>query len=83
MSYAYSKNGLSDSGDYYFNKQLKYCYEAIRLGLPYGNSFAYYDIAGVYAFMREKNRAYENLTRFYQKPWYSVWIAEYIKLTYC
>jgi TolB-like protein/Tfp pilus assembly protein PilF len=80
VGYAYWKNELRDSADYYFNKQIEFCNDAIRLGRPYGISGAYYDLAGVYAFMRNKINAYENLKWFNQKSgWVILWIVRYIK----
>ena len=57
------ENGLA-SADYYFNKQIRYCNDAIRLGRQYGISWAYYDLAAVYAFKGNKIKAYENLKNF-------------------
>jgi TolB-like protein/Tfp pilus assembly protein PilF len=80
IGYAYAKNGLSHQADYYFAKQIECCHDAIRLGLPYGNSTAYYDLAGVYAYQGNKSKAYENLKLFNQKAGrYYLWIVKYIK----
>ncbi len=80
IGYAYWKIGFMDSADYYFNEQIKYCNDAIRLGRPYGQNFAYYDLAGVYAFMGNKIKAFENLKNFNQGPFRQVlWIVKYIK----
>lgn len=81
VGYAYSKNGLNSWAAYYFNKQTAYCHDAIRLGLPYGNSLAYYDLAGVYAYKGNKIKAYENLKIFNQRSGrYFLWIVRYIKI---
>jgi hypothetical protein len=81
VGYAYSKNGLNSWAAYYFNKQTAYCHDAIRLGLPYGNSLAYYDLAGVYAYKGDKIKAYENLKIFNQRSGrYFLWIVRYIKI---
>jgi TolB-like protein len=79
IGYAYWKNGIKDSADYYFNKQLEYCNNAIKLGRS-SYSSAPYDLAGVYAFKGDKIKAYDNLKIFIQKPskWY-LWIVRYIK----
>ena len=61
VGYVYSKIGLKDSADYYFDKQIDYCNNAIKSNRGYGNSEAYYDLAGVHAFRGDKNKAYENL----------------------
>jgi len=81
VGYAYSKNGLHQSAEYYFDKQIQYCLDAIRLGLPYGKSTAYYDLAGVYAYKGNKIKAYENLKIFNQRAGrYFLWIVRYIKI---
>ncbi|MBN1791460.1 MAG: helix-turn-helix domain-containing protein [Bacteroidales bacterium] len=80
VGYAYSKNGLEDRAAYYFNEQIAYCHETIRLGHPYGRSAAYYDLAGVYAYQGEISKAYENLKIFNQHSGnYLLWIIRYIK----
>jgi TolB-like protein len=79
IGYYYSKIGLRDSAEYYFNKQIEYCNDAIRLGRPYGGKFAYYDLAGVYAFMGNKINAYENLKIFNQAQRMNSWTAGFIK----
>jgi TolB-like protein len=79
VGYAYLKNGFKDSADYYFNRQIEYCNKAIELGLDYGISFAYYDLAGVYAFMGNKIEAYRNLKSYNQRLRVDLWIVRYIK----
>ena len=79
IAYMYLKNGLRDSSEYYFNKQLKYCNDAIKLGRTYGISWAYWDLAGVYAFMGNKIKAYENLKNFNKKQRMPIWFLDYVK----
>ena len=79
VGYSYWKNGFKDSADYYFNKQIEYCNDAIRLGRS-SYSTTYYDLAGVYAFLGDKIKAYENLKIHHTRPgkWY-LWTVRYIK----
>jgi TolB-like protein/Tfp pilus assembly protein PilF len=79
IGYRYSKIGLRDSSEYYFNKQIKYCNDAIKLGRTYGISWAYWDLAGVYAFMGNKIKAYENLKNFNKKQRMPMWFLDYVK----
>ena len=79
IGYTYWKCGLKDSAAYYFNKQIEYCNDAIRLGRPYGVKYAYYDLAGVYAFMGNKIKAYENIKIFSQKGGMAKWAADLVK----
>jgi len=62
VGWAYWQNGYKEQGEYYFNVQIDYCNRMKDLGRVYGeNARIYYDLAGVYAFMGEKEKAYENL----------------------
>jgi len=62
IGYVYWMNGFKEKALYYFNEQKRICEEAIKKKLQYGKSFgAYFDLAGVYAFMGKKEKAYENL----------------------
>jgi hypothetical protein len=60
---AYWKNGNKDQARYYFDKMVNNLTRVDELGRiiqdPYSNA---YDIAGVYAFLGEKEKAYEKLT---------------------
>jgi len=64
---AYRHSGEREKADYYFDKQIEYCNRSIDLGRVYGpNSRVYYDLAAVYAFRSERDKAYENL-RLYNR----------------
>ena len=63
----YSYTGNKVKADYYFDKQINNCNKVIELGRVYGsNSRVYYDLAAVYAFRRENDKAYENLKLYNQ-----------------
>ena len=65
IAYAYWINGLKKEAEYYFDKQIEYSLESINLNrLGARNYFSYYDLAGIYAFRGEKEKAYENLRIF-------------------
>ena len=77
--FIYSKNGLKKEASYYFQLQEDYCLQQIKLGRPSAISlYAYYDLAGVYAFRGEKEKAMENLRIFNQKKNYSNWMVTLI-----
>jgi TolB-like protein/Tfp pilus assembly protein PilF len=62
IGYVYWMNGDKEKALYYFNEQKRICEESIETKLQYGKSFgAYFDLAGVYAFIGEKGKAYKNL----------------------
>ncbi len=80
IGYVYWKNGYKKEADFYFDKQVEYCNGLIKSGRPYAQlNFTYYDLAGVYAFRGEKDKAYENLRSFNQRQRMPIWMARLIK----
>ena len=80
IGYVYSQNGNREAARYYFNKQIKICEGSIELGREYAKMlYAYYDLAGVYAFRGNKVKAYENLRIYNKKPMMSFWMISLIK----
>jgi hypothetical protein len=61
IGYVYWQNGFKKEAKYWFNKQKKISEESIKMGRYYSID-ANYDLAAVYAFMGEKEKAYENLS---------------------
>jgi len=65
VGWAYWQSGYKIQGEYYLNKQIDYCNRMKELERVYGeNNRIYYDLAGAYAFMGEKEKAYENLRSY-------------------
>jgi tetratricopeptide (TPR) repeat protein len=80
IGYIYWLNGDKEEADYYFNEQKRYSQESIKMGRTYANSFAaYYDLAGVYAFKGEKDKAYKNLRIFDQIQRVPLWMSMLMK----
>jgi len=80
IGYAFWKNGYKEEADYYFNEQVAYCNRIIEMGREYEQSkSAYYDLAAVYAFQGEKDKAYENLRIFNQKKMIQLALVTWIK----
>jgi len=76
IGYIYWENGMEEEAYYYFDKQIEYGTSEIELGRSYGERyFAYYDLAGTYAFIRETDKAYENLKIFNQKKVMPIWMV--------
>jgi tetratricopeptide (TPR) repeat protein len=75
----YLELGIKDSADYIFKEQIENCNTAIRLGRPYGISFAYWDLAMVYEYMGDKTKALENLDIFKQREGMCSWFASGLK----
>jgi len=77
IGYAYWQNGLKKEADYYFNEQVKYGNRLIELGRATSN--LYYDMAGVFAFRGETDKAYENLKIYNQQQTMSSFMHWLIK----
>ncbi len=78
IGYAYWQNGLKEEAEYYFNEQVNYGNRLIELGRA--GAHLYYDMAGVYAFRGETDKAYENLRIFNQKqtmPSFMYWLIKH------
>jgi TolB-like protein len=80
VGYAYWKNGNKKEAEYYFNKCIDECNDHIKSDRPWAHLYyIYYDMAGVYAFMGDKNKAYENLKIFNKKQKIPLWMVTLIK----
>jgi TolB-like protein len=79
IGYVYWQNGYKKEAEYFFNEQIKYCNSIIQLKRSWGNFYACYDLAGVYAFRGEKDKAYENLRIFNQIQHVPLWMTNLIK----
>jgi TolB-like protein/Tfp pilus assembly protein PilF len=74
IGYIYWENGFKKEAEYYFDKQLEYSKKDIELKRPWGQRlYPYYDIAGIYAFRGDKEKAYENLKIFNQRQRMPIW----------
>ena len=68
IGYVYWHKGYKEEADYYFTEQINYCMRVIELERSYSQSYySYFDLAGVYAFKGDKEKAFENLRIFNQK----------------
>jgi TolB-like protein/tetratricopeptide (TPR) repeat protein len=81
IGYVYWINGYKDEADYWFNEQKRYCEESIKNKRFSGqiSLTAYYDLACVYAFRDEKQKAYENLRVLGQLKVFPSWWLDLIK----
>ena len=80
VAYAYWINGDQEKADYYFDLQIEYSLGIIELNRLYAQTyFSYYDLAGVYAFRGEKEKAYENLRIMNQAEVFAWFLANLIK----
>jgi tetratricopeptide (TPR) repeat protein len=77
IGFVYMKNGYTKEAKSYFDKQIAYCQNIIKSGRQ--SPFTNYDLAGVYAFMGDKSKAYENLRIFNNAERFPLWMASLIK----
>lgn len=75
---AYWKNGFKKEGEYYFNELINYCEKLKKSGL-WDPSRAAYDLAAVYAFKGDKEKAYENLKDVTENRVGQLWLVTYLK----
>jgi TolB-like protein/Tfp pilus assembly protein PilF len=67
VGWAYLKNGCKEKAEYYFNEQINYCNRVNKMGRVRGDPLrTAYDLAGAYAILGEKEKAYENLRIYNQ-----------------
>ena len=80
IGYAFWQVGQYQEAKNYFNQQIKYDEESIRLRRPIsqvGN--AQYDLASTYAFLGEKGKAYKYLEEFVSMYFPKLWQISYAK----
>jgi hypothetical protein len=72
----YWKTGDTTKANIYFNRQIDKCLAAIELKDNYYSSRnAFYDLAAVYAFQGERDKAYENLRIWSKRKRISSWMV--------
>ena len=78
IGYAYLKNGYEKEANFYFNMQMDYCNKIIKSRRPRIIN-AYYDRAGVYAQMGDKEKAYKDLRMVNKSQIQGLWMINLIK----
>jgi TolB-like protein len=74
VGYALWEAGKYKEAEYYFNQQIRYGKESIKLQRTIGQrKAAQYDIAATYAFLGDKTNAYLYLDEFSNKNFYPMW----------
>jgi TolB-like protein/Tfp pilus assembly protein PilF len=74
IGYAFWKTGHYEEADYYFDLQIKYCEESIKLNRQFAiDKHAHYNLAAVYAFLGDKEKAYNYLEEFEQRDFIAFW----------
>jgi TolB-like protein len=80
IGYAYWKAGKYKEAEYYFDEQIKYGLESIKLARSFASGIpVYYDLAATYAFLGDKNKAYQYLDKFNTLNFYPSWLISLAK----
>lgn len=75
----YWKLGNFKEANYYFNQQIKYSQEMIKLQRLFSDSHPYYDLAATYAFLGNKDEAYKNLDILKKRKSFAHWWVVFLK----
>jgi len=74
IGYAFWKAGNHKEAESYFKQQIKYSQESIKLNRSIAQTkAAHYDLAGTYAFLGDKQKAYQYLDEFNKRSFYPLW----------
>ena len=74
IGYTLWKMGKHKEADYYFKEQIRYCTESIKLGRFFASSLeAQYNLAAIYAFLGDKEKAYQNLSEVSKLNFFPKW----------
>ena len=81
IGFVYWQNGDTMKANHYFKVQENNCKKSIEMNLAYASTGlgAFYDLAGIYAFMGEKGKAYQNLNKLKQFKAFPLWWLTLIK----
>ncbi len=80
IGYLYSKLGDTKKADRYFKIAINNAEEAVRLNNTYAQwKFAHYDLAGIYAFLGDKEKAYQYLNEVNKRKIQPVWFLTMMK----
>ena len=80
IGYSYLNIGKAKEANYYFDQQVKYDLESIKLGRYHAlGNFVFYDQAAVYAILGDKVNAYKNLDELNKKKTFGLWWIPFLK----
>lgn len=80
IGWAYWMNGMKKEGEEYLMKQIDYSMRILDMGHVIGSTHRnYYDLAATYAFLGEKDRAYDYLGIYSNFPIIDSWGVNYLR----
>jgi tetratricopeptide (TPR) repeat protein len=78
LGYAYWMNGYKTEANFYFDKMIEYFNNLTDVGRKFFGTN--YNLAGIYAFRGEKDRAYENLRKFSEMERIPLWWLDLFRI---
>ena len=73
-------NGLRKEADQYFNARLTFCSRALENDMPLQDiGWVYYDLASIYAFKGDREKALKNLTIYSKSTKCELWMLTHVK----
>ena len=80
IGYIFYKMGKFKEAKDYFNQQIRYSEESIKLNRFYSQlKHAHYDIAATYAFLGNKEKAYQNLDEFNTMDFFDLMLISFVE----
>jgi hypothetical protein len=79
MGYVLWKVGNKKQANIYFQEMIKHCTRHIQMNSSYGREGATFDIAGVYAFLGEKDSAYHYLKLFGETNYHTTYMLSMLQ----
>jgi len=79
IGYAFYQVGKKKEAEFYFDQQIKYDEEIIKLGRELAQWNAYYDLAATYVFLDDKVKAYQYLDEYNKMGSFSLSMINYLK----
>ena len=80
IGYIFYKMGKLKEANDYFNQQIKYSEESIKLNRFYSQmKHAHYDISATYAFLGNKEKAYQNLDEFNTMGFFGLMLISFVE----
>ncbi len=80
IGYIFYKMGKLKEAKDYFNQQIKYSEESIKLNRFYSQlKHAHYDMAATYAFLGNKEKAYQNLDEFNTMDFFDLMLISFVE----
>jgi len=80
IGYTFLKIGKPEEAEFYFNEQIKWCEESIKLNKEYAQTYwAHYDLACVLALKGETEKAIQLLTEVNKNNFFPKWHVSHFK----